>query len=158
MPAKLTMSTSVGFSPAFFSAPNKRYCVMVPVAMATFLPSRSATVLIEDSGLTMIAYDDALGSTVREAATTLIGLPAACAKTVGVSAMKPRSTEPPFIAAMTAGPPTNVLHSMSYGTFLSSPAAVRMLWTMFSWSPKCRVTPDRSAPCLAECCSASGRS
>ncbi len=43
------------------------------------------------------------------AATTFTGSPAAWAKMVGVSAMSPRSTDPPVSAAMIGGPPMNWL-------------------------------------------------
>ena len=44
-------------------------------------------------------------------ATTLTGSPADWAKIVGVSAMSPRSTDPPVSAAMTGGPPTKLVQS-----------------------------------------------
>ena len=111
-PTKFTACTSSNESPAFVNTFSSRYWVMVPVEYETFLPFSWDSFLMSESGFTTIAKLDALGFCARLTATTLTGLPAAWANTSGVSAMKPTSTEPPVCAASTAGPPTNVLHSM----------------------------------------------
>ena len=61
-------------------------------------------------------------------ATTLTGSPADWAKMVGVSAMSPRSTEPPISATMTGGPPTKLVQLTVYAAPLRALVAAKMVW------------------------------
>ena len=60
---------------------------------------------------------------------------------VGVSAMSPRSTEPPVSAAMTGGPPMKLVQLTVYGAPLSASVAAKTVWYSLSWSPNVMVTP-----------------
>jgi hypothetical protein len=71
---------------------------------------RSATEPIGELAATTSATLEEPGRAPLLTATTFTGLPAACAKTSGVSAIQPRSTEPPVCAAMTFGPPRKFDH------------------------------------------------
>ena len=82
-----------------------------------------------------------MGLALSVADTTLTGSPASSAKMVGVSAMKPRSTEPLVSAAMTGGPPMKLAQLTVYGAPLRAFVAARIVWYAFSWSPKVMVTP-----------------
>ena len=64
--------------------------------------------------------------------TTLTGSPAAWAKIVGVSAMSPRSTDPPTSAAMTGGPPMKFDQLTLYDAPCSVLVALTMVWYSFS--------------------------
>ena len=90
---------------AFWSSWTKKYCSTVPSCTATDWPFSCEMLLMGELAGTTRAYGDTLGLTPMVAATTLTGSPASWAKMVGVSAMKPRSTEPLVSAAMTGGPP-----------------------------------------------------
>src|SRR3984957_5017049 len=58
-----------------------------------------------------------------------------------VSAMSPRSTDPPVSAAITGGPPTKLVQATLYCARWRALVAAKIVWYSFSWSPKVMVTP-----------------
>src|SRR3984957_16599829 len=120
---------------------TRKYCSTVPSWTATVCPFSCAAVLMGELAGTTRSYGETLGSAPWVIATTLTGSPEDWAKTVGVSAMSPRSTDPPVSAAMTGGPPMKLLQLTVYAAPLSAFVAAKIVWYSFNWSPKLRVTP-----------------
>src|SRR5580704_4808594 len=120
---------------------TRKYCSTVPSWTATVWPFSCAAVLIGELAGTTMSYGESLGFAPSVAATTLTGSPADWAKIVGVSAMSPRSTDPPVSAAITGGPPTKLVQSTLYCAPWRASVAAKMVWYSLSWSPKVRVTP-----------------
>lgn len=112
--------------------------------------------MIDDVLGTTRSNGEILGFALTVVAITLTGSPAAWAKMVGVSAMSPRSTEPPVSAAMIGGPPTNSCQLTVYCAPFNALAAVRMVWYSLNWSAKVMVTPDRLREVFFDAADASG--
>ena len=120
---------------------TRKYCSTVPSWTATVWPFNCAAVLIGELVGTTMSYGETLGFAPSVVATTFTPSPADWAKMVGVSAMSPRSTDPPVSAAITGGPPTKSVQSTLYCAPWRALVAAKMVWYSFSWSPKVRVTP-----------------
>src|ERR1700678_2646845 len=121
----------------------RTYCSTVPSWTPLASPLSCHSFVIEEEAGTTRSKGEILGFALTVAATTLTGSPAAWAKMVGVSAMSPRSTDPPVSAATIGGPPTNSCQLTVYCAPCRALAAVRMVWYSLNWSAKVMVTPDR---------------
>src|SRR5664280_571953 len=129
--------------PALLRIWMRTYCSTVPSWTAMVWPRSWEIFLMGEPFGTRIPNGDDLGFVPLVAATTFTGSLAAWAKMVGVSAMSPRSTDPPVSAAMIGGPPTNSLQLTSYFAPLSALVASKTVSYCLNWSAKLRVTPER---------------